>query len=413
MKQKEENVRDDFAVSSALYVLKHKDLDVAMVQIDARSGKIEYILEVYLPKEVPVGCSADGGGLIEWWEMRAIPDSRRGIQQVLGRLGEESSLSLMLSAYGLSLTDHYWVQPVGEELYWKDLNFYENEFSDELGSMLTESEKIDMDEYISKFSPSSSVNGEMKKKWVIKEGIRYLMKVNVSDYGQQSVNEVIACRMHKSLGWQNYVPYGIERVHLEGKEVPCSLNPLFTSEELEFIPAYQLIKNYKVPNEVSVYESLIGQAAMLGINASTVRRQLEYTIMTDFIITNTDRHFNNFGFLYDPVRHEIVGMAPIFDTGNALFYDKEVIPDKSNLLDIAVRSFSRKEVRMLRYVRQRDMVDLERLSDFPLEVEEMLVSYTEMPQSRAKSIARTVEQKIEYLALFQQGKKIWKQEKYW
>lgn len=34
----------------------------------------------------------------------------------------------------MSLTDHYWLQPVGQELYWKDLNFYENDFSDELVS---------------------------------------------------------------------------------------------------------------------------------------------------------------------------------------------------------------------------------------------------------------------------------------
>ncbi|MCI8638209.1 MAG: hypothetical protein HFG41_03455 [Coprococcus sp.] len=191
------------------------------------------------------------------------------------------------------------------------------------------------------------------------------------------------------------------------------MNPLFTSEELEFIPAYQLIKNYKIPNEISVYESLIGQAAMLGIDAREVRRQLEYTIMTDFVITNTDRHFNNFGFLYHPARHEIVGMAPVFDSGNALFYDREIIPNKRNLLNIAVHSFSRKEMRMLRYVRQSDIIDLEKLEDFPSEVEEILISHTEMPKSRAKRIAGTVKQKLEYLTLFQQGKKIWKQENYW
>ena len=43
----------------ALYVLKHKDLDVAMVQINPFSGRIEYILEVYLPEELPIGCSEE------------------------------------------------------------------------------------------------------------------------------------------------------------------------------------------------------------------------------------------------------------------------------------------------------------------------------------------------------------------
>jgi len=187
-------------IPSNLFVLKHKDLDVAMVQIDLTSGKIEYVLEVYLPKELPIGCQEDGRDIIDWWKSRAIPDSRRGIQQVLNYLQEESNLSLMLSAYGLSLTDHYWMQPIGKELYWKDLNFYENDFSDELGSLLTDSNKVDLDTNISKFSPSSSVNGEMKKKWIIKDGTRYLMKVNANDYGQQSVNEIIASRLHAHRG---------------------------------------------------------------------------------------------------------------------------------------------------------------------------------------------------------------------
>ena len=111
-----------------LYILKHKDLDTAMVKINPFSGRIEYILEVYLPEELPVGCKKDGTGLAEWWNMRAVPDTRKGIQQALKILREETSQSLMLAAYGLSLTDHYWMQPVSKELYWRDINFFENDF---------------------------------------------------------------------------------------------------------------------------------------------------------------------------------------------------------------------------------------------------------------------------------------------
>ena len=97
-------------VPNNLFVLKHKDLDVAMVAIDLTSGKIEHVLATYLPKELPVGCSEDSpNSILSWWESRAIPDSRRGIQQALNFLHEESNLSLMLSGYGLSLTDHYWM----------------------------------------------------------------------------------------------------------------------------------------------------------------------------------------------------------------------------------------------------------------------------------------------------------------
>lgn len=401
------------SIPSNLYVLKHKDLDVAMVQIDLTSGKIEYVLEVYLPEELPVGCEADGNDILTWWESRAIPDSRRGIQQVLNYLKEESNLSLMLSAYGLSLTDHYWMQPIGEELYWKDLNFFENEFSDELGSLLTDSNKVNIGANISKFSPSSSVIGEMKKKWVIQDGTRFLMKVNVNDYGQQSVNEVIASRLHERLGWKDYIPYEIEIATVEDVKVPCSLNPLFTSTELELVSAYQLVKNYKIPNDTSNYEAVIKQAVAYGMEEEKVRRHLEYTILTDFILTNTDRHFNNFGFLYNPVKHKIVAMAPIYDTGNSLFYNKEFIPTKENLLDIRVTSFCEREVDMLRYVSDRELVDLSKLDGFSKEVETMLKTHTVMPEQRAEQIARSVDEKLAYLRAFQEGRKIWRKKPYW
>lgn len=397
-----------------LFILKHKDLDVAMMKMDIRTGMIEYVLSVYLPEELPAGCAPDGTGLGEWWKLRAIPDSRKGIRQVLSRLSEETSQSLMLSSYGLSLTDHYWIQPVGQELYWKDLNFYENNFEDELGDILTDSERDrSASDGISKLSPSVSVNGDMKKKWIIRKGGRYLLKVNPNYHSQQAVNEVIAGKLHERMGWKNYVSYEMGTIHISGREYPCSLSPMFTSVETEFVSAYQIVAAYKVPNDVSLYEALIRQAVSLGADEKEVRAFLEYMILTDFILTNTDRHLNNFGFIYDPRQHRLSGMAPLFDTGNSLFYDYDVIPHGRNLLDIPVNSFSKREADQLYYVKSDAGVKLERLAHFPEEAEALLKEYTDMTEKRAAETARTIEEKIEYLNLFFQGKKIWKKERYW
>lgn len=396
-----------------LYVLKHKDIDVAMLRMDSFTGMLDYVLEVYRPEELPLGCGPDGSGLEKWWRIRAIPDTRRGIQQALHSVGEETSQSLMLSAFGLSLTDHYWMQPIDRELYWKDINFYENAFSDELGNLLSDSGKVDVDKHISKFSPCSSVNGEMKKKWVVKDGKRYLMKVNTNNYGQQSVNELIASRLHERLDWKNYVSYRVETVRIEGKEIPCSLNPLFTSLDKEFVSAYQLIRDFKIPNDTSEYEAVIWQGAAYGMEEEDVRTHLEYTILTDFILSNTDRHYNNFGFLYDSVSRKLCRMAPVFDTGNSLFYDQDIVPARGDILDIRVNSFCKREVNLLAYVKHPELVTLSKLKDFPEEAASLLLKYTDMSKERAESIGKTVERKIEYLSLFMQGTKIWKREQYW
>ena len=389
MDQRKRNRRDP-ETQTGFYVLKHKDKDIAMIQMDNFTGRLEYILAVYLPEELPVGCSGDGSSLSRWWSLRAIPDSRKGLHQVLSRTGMETSQALLLHSYGLSLTDHYWLQPVDRELYWKELNFFENDFSEDLGNLLTDSKvNEEGDNGLLKASPSASVNGDMKKKWVIRDGVRCLLKVNTNYYSQQAVNEVIAGRLHERLEWKNHVPYSLETIRIGGKDYPCSLSPLFTSETKEFVSAYQLLMNYKIPNESSLYASLISKAVAMGLEEKKVCQQLEYTIMTDFILSNTDRHLNNMGFLWEPEQHRFTDMAPIFDTGNSLFYDQDVIPHGENLLDIKVNSFCKRETDMLRYVKNISL-DLELLADFPDEAESLLQQNTEMPKKRSEEIAQTI-----------------------
>jgi len=42
-------------------------------------------------------------------------------------------------------------------------------------------------------------------------------------------------------------------------------------------------------------------------------------LVFDALICNTDRHFGNFGVLVDSHTNRIIGPAPLFDHGNALF----------------------------------------------------------------------------------------------
>jgi hypothetical protein len=252
----------------------------------------------------------------------------------------------------------------------------------------------------------------MKKKWVIQDGIRYLLKVNFNDYGQQAVNERIASRLHELAGWKNYVHYQLQTINTEGGKYPCSLGPLFTSNETEFVSAYQLIRNFKFRNDRSSYQSIIEQASVHGMPENEVCRQLQYTILSDFLLSNTDRHFNNFGFLRDSENGRFLSMAPIYDTGNSLFYHQDIIPTGESLLNIAVSSFRKREVDMLQYIEDQSLLDIGRLSGFPDEVFQLLSENTDMPEDRAAKISGTVEEKMKYLDMFYNGKKIWKKDKY-
>ena len=74
--------------------------------------------------------------LAVWYKLRGIPASRKNIDKTLEQVGVNSLDDLLHKGYGLSLSDHYWYCPCDEELDWNDINFFDNDFSDDLGKYL-------------------------------------------------------------------------------------------------------------------------------------------------------------------------------------------------------------------------------------------------------------------------------------
>lgn len=64
----------------------------------------------------------------------------------------------------------------------------------------------------------------------------------------------------------------------------------------------------------------------LGYYEAYISLFLEYQILT-----NTDRHLNNFGVLRDTHTLKFIGMALIFDSGNSIFWQN---PDCDELREI-------------------------------------------------------------------------------
>ena len=94
----------------------------------------------------------------------------------------------------------------------------------------------------------------------------------------------------------------------------------FVGENTELVPAWRIIKTKKQSNSTSLFRHFLDCADELGIPG--VRQFLDEMIVIDFIIANEDRHLNNFGALRNAETLEWIGMAPIYDSGSSLGYDK-------------------------------------------------------------------------------------------
>jgi hypothetical protein len=309
------------------------------------------------PELLPLGGCVDSATLKKWWQRRAVPIGQGKIQRILEQLGITTPQEYLVKNLGLSLTDHYWIKPLDMELGWNDINLFTNDFRDPVGEMQF-GQKLDenMELPVVAFSPSSSVQGELKKKWIIADGKRCLVKGNHGSNSQESLNEVVATLLHKKQGKQPYVSYSTMRMG----EIYCVCES-FTSDEVELIPAIDIVESRKKDNAMSMYEHFIHVCVEHGLSEGAVRSFLEYQILADFVLTNTDRHLNNFGVLRNTKTLDFIGMAPIFDSGNSMFWKNPKLPEYDDLTKVEVNSFRKMEHQLLGYVQNREQLDLSKL----------------------------------------------------
>lgn len=339
---------------------------------------------------LPVGISTTEQ-LQRWITNRCIPFTRQGLNRELVTI---TPFEYMLQNMGLSLTDHYWICNIENVCTWESINLYVNDFKARYSLNISDDINI---------VPSATLQGDLKKKWIIEQdGTRYLVKGNYNNTCRQSISEVLATEIHKRQNKFMYTPYKFVRIKNDGTEVIGCACPNFTNINTEFVPAIDIVRYLKVPNNMSLYEFYIEVCKRYDLD---LRSYLEYQIMTDFIITNTDRHLNNFGILRDSRTGKFLTYAPIFDSGNSMFY-KGYIPVGKKLLDIEVTSFTKKEVKLMSYVTNKDLVNISLLPSDD-EVYNLLKVDETVNEETNERIVRAYNMKIKFLEDFQNGAKIW------
>lgn len=101
---------------------------------------------------------------------------------------------------------------------------------------------------------------------------------------------------------------------------------------------------------------------------------------------------------------EFLGMAPLFDTGNSMFW-KRPSEAEGDLFNISVSSFKKREVDLLKYVINPEVIDRSKFLEVQ-EIDELLRNDIDYP-NRGKLIIKGYERKLELLEKFQKGDKIY------
>ena len=249
--------------------------------------------------------------LSKWFKGRGIPSWRDKLDILLARLNLSTPEELLDKAFGLSLSDQYWIKPIDSDIKYEDINFFDHDFdsAEFLEATFSNSSRSITSEDSLK-TPNNTTDGMLKKSWIIENSKRYLLKGGYKNDIMQPFNEVLASRICERLGF-NHATYTLDIV----KEKVVSKCECFINKDTELVTAYQIMYGIEKKQDSKDYEEYI--KILEDNDIENVREKLENMYILDFLILNEDRHLNNFGIIRDVNNLKWLDIAPIFDNGQS------------------------------------------------------------------------------------------------
>lgn len=303
--------RRKIVLEKSSYEILSGDTVTAVWENDTLTVRNAALLPLYL-RRIPHGDL--------WLETRAI-DSHRANSRLLKkalRLAERDDLSTVRHVYGATITDNYWIRPIGSAMTYKDVAFSNDYFA-------TLALKGSYDSFQRaatgghSHTPELTNLGSFEKCWRLRDGKWWLTK---RANHEELFSELFVCTLGVALG--------MSMAHYErGDGCIRSLDFTHTPKVVNFEPAATFMgDNDDYTDVVSALEKLCPSAIP------------DYIAMLflDTICANPERHTQNFGLLRDPATGELLGAAPNFDNNMALI--ARGYPTKVSKNDILITLFA-------------------------------------------------------------------------
>lgn len=153
-------------MSNVKYALMNKNRVVLDFLYDIETHHVVRILALHdshyaPPAMIDVKGNITRAALDSWWQHRAIPASRAQLKQLMETLDINTTLALAEKSFGLSLSDRYWINNPSHPQEWKNINFFDNAFTDDLGILTLGQDSSTQDPNL--MSPNSTVGGDLSK----------------------------------------------------------------------------------------------------------------------------------------------------------------------------------------------------------------------------------------------------------
>lgn len=391
-------------------LLLNKNTKVAEIEYNTEHNTIDDIYEICNLEYAPVSlknASKDKSKstvkiLNNWFKNRGIPAWRKDIEKLLERLHITSTEELLNKSFALSLSDQYWIKEEHDNIEWKDINFFTNDFEYKAYLNIALSSVEENGEEVNLHSPNNTTDGMVQKAWVIENKKRILIKGAYEYTRQEPINEWLGSNICKRLGF-DYCNYTVDII---GNKIVSKCEN-FINENQEIITANDIFGTKKQSNSTSDFEHYINILESNGIKDA--RKNIEDMFILDYLIMNIDRHMKNYGIIRDVNTLKWIKTTPIFDNGEAMQCDK--LLNEIDFNDGKGKFFKNTEKRFSTYlenVRDIKRIDVKKLEGLTDEYRNMLYKYqvyTEISNERIDVLVKGLNKRIELINDYIKGEK--------
>ena len=221
------------------------------------------------------------GNLTDFLARRQAPKHRRHIKELLEHYGCDDLEGFLRVSHALSLNDTFWVKEADSDLEWQQVSLYRNEFDRLVSEAAFDGIISETD--LSSTSPEFGTDGYYAKCWIRDEDGIWLYKSGSGLHVIEPVSEYLVSQLAQRI-CPNTVFYDLEVYH----DKLVSKCALFTSEETGLAKAGNVFRG-----EQTIPYLLEG--CRLNFGEDDFRRMC----VLDALTLNPDRHYGNFGFLFD------------------------------------------------------------------------------------------------------------------
>ncbi len=291
-----------------LFTIMHKDRRVASIREDD-SCKI-YIKKflpynIYLEEEDDIDTRINNlNNFYYWCSSRVLTIDRKYAKEILNSIGARQAVTdrdramISISYHCLSLTDVYWVKTNKESVKFSDISLYSNSLSNALVDVSLCGKQLTLQNAellsASDVAGNAGVQGMSPKAWIREKKEIYLLK----DGDERDVEaELLASKIASC--------FEVECVHydfaeFDGRKV--SKSRIITSEELSIVPK-MYVEIYCANHEYDLEGFILGKDSY------------SYHMMNliDYLVGNTDRHPENWGFTVDNSTNKLGKIYPLMD----------------------------------------------------------------------------------------------------